>query len=110
MRSLDVVLSIGSEEGAHALDGSKAVSAFSTDGKFAGHHVRSFKGRPRPGLDVNFLPTQQPRNGSNDRDSPHSKSARRSPGSSAQSLKANARVRPTKIFRVQRINRIVNFR
>ena len=67
------------------------------------HHARSFKGRPRPGLNVNFLPTQWPRNGSNDRDSPHSKSARCSPGSSAQSLKANARIRPTKIFRVQRV-------
>ena len=34
------------------------MSAFSTDGKRARHHARNFKGRPRPGLDVNFLPTR----------------------------------------------------
>ena len=95
MRSLDAVPSIDSVEGAHALDSSRAVSAFST---WPYHHARSFKGRPHPGLDVNFLPTQQPRNGSNDRDSPHSLSARCSPGSSAQSLKANARVALQKHF------------
>ena len=98
--SLDAVLSIDSVEGAHVLDGSRAVSAFSTNGKLAVSPRRSFKGRPRPGLDVNFLPTQQPRNGSSDRDSPQLKCPLFSQytSSSAESLIANARVRHTNYF------------
>ena len=34
------------------------MSAFSTDRKRACHHVKNFTGRPHPGLDVNFLPSQ----------------------------------------------------
>ena len=32
------------------------MSAFSTGGIRACHHARNFKDRPRPGIDVNFLP------------------------------------------------------
>ena len=38
--------------------GSRATSAFSTDRKRACHHVSNFIGRPHPGLNVNFLPSQ----------------------------------------------------
>ena len=34
------------------------MSAFSIDGKRACHYARNFNGRSRPGLNVNFLPTQ----------------------------------------------------
>ena len=62
------------------------------------HHSRHFKGRLRLSFDVDFLPTQYPRNSSNDRGNSCSGSACWSACRNVQSLEGKVHVRPQKYF------------